>query len=137
MKKVLNILSAITLVSAGTSSAVAYKDNDVITSKDKNYSENKVNDISLAQDLIDNSGNSVAIIAINNSNQDNIISAIKNYPIFTDFYEIYGNDIKQVIDSEIKFTAADFKIGKIFKADKRTVASNKDLQDKGIFFCWS
>ncbi|RUO86442.1 lipoprotein, partial [Spiroplasma endosymbiont of Megaselia nigra] len=69
MKKVLNILSAVTLVSAGTSSAVACKDNDVITSKDKNYSENKVNDISLAQDLIDNSGNSVAIIAINNSNQ--------------------------------------------------------------------
>ncbi|WP_338992487.1 hypothetical protein [Spiroplasma endosymbiont of Seladonia tumulorum] len=76
----------------------------------------------------------MAIIAINNSNQDNIISAIKNYSVFTDFYEIYGNNIKQVIDSEIKFTAADFKIGKIFKADKRTVASNKDLQDKGIFF---
>lgn len=38
MKKVLNILSAVTLVSAGTSSAVSCKDNDVITSKDKNYS---------------------------------------------------------------------------------------------------
>lgn len=52
------------------------------------------------------------------THQDNIISVIKNYPVFTDFYEIYGNDIKQVIDSEIKFTATDFKIGKIFKADK-------------------
>ncbi|WP_348736833.1 hypothetical protein [Spiroplasma endosymbiont of Ammophila pubescens] len=29
---------------------------------------------------------------------------------------------------------ADFKIGKIFKVDKRIIASNKDLQDKGIFF---
>ena len=40
MKKILNILSAITLASVGTSGVTACKDN-VIAKKDKNNEENK------------------------------------------------------------------------------------------------